>query len=79
MEGNDLESICRAAVKRIDESLAEAAEVVKSIQLSRIGRREPMKQGLRFKPVNFYGSKWLQHIEESSEWTRRCGLAGDAQ
>ena len=28
MEGRDLESICRAAVRRIDECLAEAAEVI---------------------------------------------------
>ena len=59
MEGRDLESICRTAVKRIDECLAEA-EVVKSIQNSQIGRHEPMNQGLMFKPVNLYGSRWLQ-------------------
>ena len=37
-----------------------SSEVVKSIQNSQIGRHEPMKQGLMFKPVNLYGSKWLQ-------------------
>ena len=57
MEGRDLESICRAAVQRIDLCLTEAAEVVKSIQNSRIGRRELMKQELKFKPVTLYGSK----------------------
>ena len=66
-EGQDLESICKAAVRRIDECLAEAAEVVKSIQLSRSGRHEPMDRELKFKPVNLYGSKWLQHIEDSSD------------
>ena len=66
MEGRDLESICQAAVRRIDECLGEAAEVVKSIQLSRSGRRESTKQELKFKPVNLYGSKWLQRIEDSS-------------
>ena len=50
MEGlDDLESICRAAVWRIDQCLAEAAKVVKSIQISRIGRHKTMKQGLLFK------------------------------
>ena len=51
----------------IDKCLAEAAEVDKSIQLSRIGRREPMKQKLKFKPVNIYGSTWLRRIEYSSD------------
>ena len=46
MEGRDLESICKAAVRRIDECLEEAAELVKSIQLSRNGRRESTTQGL---------------------------------
>ena len=54
MEGRDLKSICRAAVRRIDECLAEAAEVVKSIQLSRVWSHEPMKQRLMFKPMNLY-------------------------
>ena len=67
MEGRDLESICKAAVRRIDECLEEAAEVIKSIQLSWNGRRESTTRGLQFKPVNLYGSKWLQRIEDSSE------------
>ena len=67
MEGRDLESICQAAVQRIGECLAEASEVVKSIQLSQNGRRESTKQGLQFKPTNLYGSKWLRHIEDSSD------------
>ena len=74
MEGHDLESTCRAAVQRIDECLTEAAEVVNSIELSRIGRRDPMKQELKFKPTNLYGSKWLKRIEDSTElpkWSRR--------
>ena len=40
VEGYDLESICKAALRRIDECLKEAAEVVKSIQLSQIGSHE---------------------------------------
>ena len=66
-EGRDLESICKAAVRRIDECLAEAAEVVESIQLSRNGRRESTMQGLQFKPANLYGSKWLRRIEDSND------------
>ena len=67
MEGRDLESTCKAAVRRIDECLEEAAEVVKSIQLSRKGRRESTTPGLQFKPINLYGSKWLRRIEDSSD------------
>ena len=57
----------KAAVSRIDEVLKEAAEVIKSIQLSRIGSHEHMKQMPSFKPINLYGSKWLQRIEDSSD------------
>ena len=67
MEGRDLESICKAAVQRIDEVLKEAAEVVKSIQLLRIRSHEPVKCQPTFKPVNLYGSNWLQRIEDSSD------------
>ena len=67
MEGRDFESICKAAVRRLDQVLKKAAEVVKSIQLSRIGRREPIKQMPAFKLINLYGSNWLQRIENSSD------------
>ena len=40
---------------------------MKSIQLSRNGRRESTTRGLQFKPVNLYGSKWLRCIEDLSD------------
>ena len=52
---------------RIDECLVEAAQVVKSIQLSQNGRRESTKQGLQFEPTNLYESKWLRRIEDSND------------
>ena len=67
MEGRDLESICKAVLRRIDECLKEATEVVKSIQLSQIGSHEPVKCQPTFKPVNLYGSNWLQRIENSRD------------
>ena len=66
-EGRDLESRCQAAVQRIDECLEEAAELVKSSQLSRNGRRESTMQELQFKSTNLYGSKWLRRIEDSND------------
>ena len=53
-------------VRRIDECLEEAAKLVNAIQLLRNGRRESTTQGLQFKPINLYGSKWLRRIEDLS-------------
>ena len=47
-EGRDLESICQATVRGIDEYLEEASEIVKSIQFSRNVRRESTMQGQYF-------------------------------
>lgn len=61
IEGRDIESICRVTVLHIDKCLEETAELVKSIQLSLNGQREPIKQELKTMPTNQWKSKWLQH------------------
>ena len=66
-EGRDLESICKAAERRIDECLGEVAELVKSTQLLQNGRRESTTQELQFNSVNLYGSERLRRVEDLSE------------